>query len=146
MEAVIGAVCTIAESEPEFAGSRGEPVYAHPVPLDAPVINAVGNLDMCNNNIKTVGMFSRMLSSTSVDQPIIQYGEDNTGSGNSGSIVVNLPVSYTSATSYVAFASMEDSTPAEMSVVRVSATSIEIYWAKGGGGGSHVIAWNTMGT
>jgi len=40
---------------------------------------------------------------------------------------------------------MEDADPAEMSVVRISATSIEIYWAQGSGG-SHVIAWNTMGT
>jgi hypothetical protein len=117
----------------------------HSINLNAPVINAVGNLDMCNNNIKTVGLFSRMLSATSVDQPILQFGEDNTGSGNTGSVVVNLPVSYTSASSYVAFASMEDSSPSEISVVRISATSIEIYWAKGGSG-SHVIAWNTMGT
>jgi hypothetical protein len=40
---------------------------------------------------------------------------------------------------------MEDSSPSEISVVRVSATSIEIYWAQAGGG-SHTIAWNTMGT
>jgi hypothetical protein len=106
--------------------------------------NLNGNLDMCNNNIKTVGLFSRMLSSTSVDQPILQYGTETT-SGNNGSVVVNLTVSYTSATSYVAFATMEDADPAEMSVVRVSATSIEVYWAQGGGG-SHLIAWNTMGT
>lgn len=117
----------------------------HSISLSAPVINAVGNLDMCNNNIKNVGTFSRMLSSTAIDQPILQFGEDNTGSGASGSVVINLPTSYTSATSYVAFATMEDADPAEMSVVRVSATSIEIYWAQGGSG-SHVIAWNTMGT
>lgn len=117
----------------------------HSISLSAPVINAVGNLDMCNNNIKNVGTFSRMLSSTAIDQPILQFGEDNTGTGASGSVVINLPTSYTSATSYVAFATMEDADPAEMSVVRVSATSIEIYWAQGGSG-SHVIAWNTMGT
>ena len=117
----------------------------HSISLSAPVINAVGNLDMCNNNIKNVGTFSRMLSSTAIDQPILQFGEDNSGSGASGSVVINLPTSYTSASSYVAFATMEDADPAEMSVVRVSATSIEIYWAQGGSG-SHVIAWNTMGT
>jgi hypothetical protein len=105
-----------------------------------------GNLDLDSYNIKNVGLFGRVLSSTPVDQPILQYGEDSSGSGNSGSIVVNLPVSYTSATSYVAFASMEDANPAEISVVRISATSIEIYWNKGGGGGSHVIAWQTMGS
>jgi hypothetical protein len=116
----------------------------HSISLNAPVINAVGNLDMCNNNIKTVGLFSRMLSSTSVDQPVMQFGEDNTGSGNNGSVVVNLPVSYTSATSYSAFATMEDSSPSEISVVRVSATSIEIYWAQAGSG-SHIICWQTVG-
>jgi hypothetical protein len=115
------------------------------ITIDAPVINAEGNLDMLENNIKNVGTFSRMLSSTAVDQPVMQFGEDNTGSGSSGSVVVNLPVSYTSASSYSAFATMEDSSPSEISVVRVSATSIEIYWAQAGSG-SHIICWQTVGT
>ena len=112
--------------------------------VNAPVLNLTGNLDMCNNNIKNVGTFSRMLSSTAVDQPIIQYGTASS-SGNSGSVVVNLTTSYTSATSYVAFACMEDADPAEISVVRVSATSIEIYWQQAGGG-SHTVGWQTVGT
>ena len=114
------------------------------ITLDAPVINAEGNLDMSTNNIKNVGTFSRMLSSTAVDQPVMQFGEDSSGSGNNGSVVVNLPVSYTSASSYSAFATMEDSSPSEISVVRVSATSIEIYWAQAGSG-SHIICWQTVG-
>jgi len=113
------------------------------ITIDAPVINAVGNLDMCNNNIKNVGTFSRMLSSTAVDQPVLQYGEEAT-SGSSGSVVVNLAVSYTSGTSYVAFATMEDNSPSQISVVRISATSIEVYWAQAGGG-SHTIVWQTVG-
>jgi len=107
------------------------------------------NIDVVNLNIdapSTIisGTVQRILSARSVTQPILQFGEDNTGSGTSGSVIINLPVSYTSASSYVAFATMEDADPAEMSVVRISATSIEIYWAQGGSG-SHVIAWNTMG-
>ena len=116
----------------------------HSITLDAPVINAEGNLDMLENNIKNVGTFSRMLSSTAVDQPVMQFGEDSSGSGSSGSVVVNLAVSYTSASSYSAFATMEDSSPSEISVVRVSATSIEIYWAQAGSG-SHIICWQTVG-
>jgi hypothetical protein len=79
-----------------------------------------------------------------VTQPVIQYDTVAT-SGNSGSVVVNLPVAYTSGTSYVAFVSMEDADPAETSVVRVSSASIEIYWQQAGGG-SHTMAWQTIGT
>jgi hypothetical protein len=39
---------------------------------------------------------------------------------------------------------MEDADPAEISVVRDNLSSITIYWAQAGGG-SHTIAWNTMG-
>jgi hypothetical protein len=90
------------------------------------------------------GEFKRKLSGTNISQPIIQYGEDNTGSGNTGSVVITLPVAYPLASSYVAFATMEDSSPSEISVVRNSASTIEIYWAQAGSG-SHVIAWQTIG-
>ena len=110
-------------------------------------IGALNNINM--DAASTITMISpivnRTLSATSIAQPIIQYGEDATGSGANGSVVVNLPVAYTSASSYVAFATMEDSDPAEMSIVRINASRIEIYWEQGSGG-SHTIAWNTMGT
>jgi hypothetical protein len=76
--------------------------------------------------------------------PITQFGTAS-GSGASGSVVVNLPIAYTSGTSYVAFVSMEDSDPAEMSVVRNSASQIQLYWAQAGAG-SHTLAWQTIGT
>lgn len=90
------------------------------------------------------GEFKRKLASTNIPQPIIQYGEDNTGSGTSGSIIVTLPVAYGATSAYVAFATMEDADPAEMSVVRNTASEIEIFWAQGGSG-SHVIVWQTIG-
>lgn len=90
------------------------------------------------------GSISKRLSGVGVVQPIIQYGEETTASGSSGSIQVNLPVAYTASNTYVAFASMEDTSPSEISVVRNSASQIEIYWAQAGGG-THSIAWNTMG-
>ena len=91
------------------------------------------------------GQVNRTLSGASIAQPVIQYGEDTTTSGGSGSVVINLPVAYTAINSYVAFASMEDSSPSEISVVRNSASQITIYWAQAGSG-THSIAWNTMGT
>jgi hypothetical protein len=90
------------------------------------------------------GEFKRKLSTTNISQPIIQYGEDNTGSGSSGSVVITLPVAYPLASSYVAFATMEDSSPSEISVVRNTASEIEIFWAQAGSG-SHVIVWQTIG-
>ena len=116
----------------------------HSISLDAPVINSVGNLDMCNNNIKTVGLFSRMLSGTAVDQPIIQYGTDGV-SGGSGSVNITLGTAYTSSNSYVAFACMMDTDPAQMAVARADSNIITISWANGGGG-SHTLSWQTMGT
>jgi len=89
------------------------------------------------------GEVNRTLSGTSISQPVIQYNTIST-SGNNGSQTVALPTPYTSGTSYVAFACMEDADPCEISVVRDNLSSITIYWAQAGGG-SHTIAWNTMG-
>jgi hypothetical protein len=89
------------------------------------------------------GEVNRTLSGTSISQPVIQYNTISS-SGNSGSQTVALPTPYTSGTSYVAFACMEDADPAEVSVVRDNLSSITIYWQQAGGG-SHTIAWNTMG-
>ena len=114
------------------------------ITLDAPVINAEGNLDMLENNIKNVGTFSRMLSSTAVDQPIVQYGTDGV-SGGSGSVNITLGTAYTSSNSYVAFACMMDTDPAQMAVARADSNIITISWANGGGG-SHTLSWQTLGT
>ena len=107
------------------------------------------NIDSVNLNINAPstiisGTVQRILSSINVTQPILQY-DVVASSGNSGSVVVTLPTAYTSVSSFVAFACMEDPDPAEMSVVRNTASEIEIFWQTGGGG-SHTIAWNTMGT
>jgi hypothetical protein len=100
-------------------------------------------MNMNGNRIIRVGDLNRLLGTADVRTPVIQDGIVTT-SGGSGSIVVNIPNAYTSATSYIALVSMEDATPAEMSVVRISASQIEIYWANGGGG-AHTIAWSCQG-
>jgi hypothetical protein len=77
-------------------------------------------------------------------QPIIQYGS-TTGSNASGSATVTLPVAYTSGTSYVAFASMMDTTECKISVNRDSSSQITIYWAQAGSG-THTLGWQTSGS
>jgi len=75
--------------------------------------------------------------------PFTQFGTTS-GSGASGSVVVNLPIPYTSGSSFVALSTMEDPDPSEISVVRNSASQIQIYWAQAGAG-SHTLAWQTIG-
>ena len=87
------------------------------------------------------GTFQRKLGTTNIKQPIFQYDVVAT-SGSSGSIAVTI-IPYT--ISYVAFACMEDPDPARISVERTNLSTITINWAQAGGG-SHQIAWNTMGT
>ena len=78
-----------------------------------------------------------------VRQPFIQYGGVST-TGVHGSVMVTLPVPYSSISAYQAFVAMEDSSPAETSIVKNSVSTITLYWANAGGG-SHSLAWNTMG-
>jgi hypothetical protein len=87
------------------------------------------------------GTFQRKLSGVNIKQPIFQY-DTVASSGNNGNVTVTF-IPYT--ISYVAFACMEDPDPAEISVVRNNLSSITIYWEQAGGG-SHTIAWQTMGT
>jgi hypothetical protein len=90
------------------------------------------------------GGISRRLDGIGVVQPVIQYGEFSS-SGSSGNSTVSLPAAYTALNTFVAFACMEDSQPAEMSVVKTNTSNIEVYWAAAGGG-SHTIVWQTLGT
>ena len=86
---------------------------------------------------------TRDLVGVSVAQPVIQSGSDGV-SGFSGSVAVTLGTPYTSVSSYVAFISMMDSTPAETSVNRDSESQITLSW-NSGGGGAHTLSWMTVG-
>ena len=105
---------------------------------------ANANLFMNNNSITAVDTFSRTLRGSQVNQPIIQYGTA-TGSGPTGSVTVVFPTAYTSATSYIATASMMDVDAAKMSVNRDSDSQITIYWDLAGFG-TYTFGWNCMGT
>jgi hypothetical protein len=106
-------------------------------------LTATNEIDLTASTINLYANVNRLLSSTDVAQPIIQYGSA-TGTGVSGSMVVSLPVAYTSATSYVAFASMMDTTASKISVNRDSASQITIYWSQAGPG-SQELGWQTSG-
>ena len=86
---------------------------------------------------------TRNLGATEVIQPIIQYGTA-TATGVSGNVLVTLSTSYTSATSYIATASMMDTTECKISVNRNSSSNITIYWSQAGSG-TQTLGWNTMG-
>jgi hypothetical protein len=112
-------------------------------------ITANKNMTLSANNFGNYitlnsGQVNRTLLTVSVAQPVIQYGTEVV-SGSSGSVSITIPTPYTSASSYVAFISMEDTAPAETSVTRDTDSQITLYW-NSGGSGSHTLAWNTMGT
>jgi len=102
-------------------------------------------LNLTQTNIDLVAStVTRSLAGVYIPQPVIQYGTD-TVSGASGSVAVTLGTPYASVSSYVAFISMLDSIPAETSVTRNSDSQITLSW-NSGGGGTHTLAWQTLGT
>lgn len=96
-------------------------------------------LQSASSNIEA----SAPLTICNVRQPFIQYG-GFTSSGNSGSNVVNIPIPYSTIYSYRAYVTMEDTEPAEMSAQRLTNSNFQVYWAQAGGG-SHEVAWMTLG-
>jgi hypothetical protein len=96
-------------------------------------------LNLTSTNIDLIAStVTRSLGGVSVAQPVIQYGEDGV-SGASGSVAITLGTPYTSVSSFVAFACMMDTTPAQVAVNRDSDSQITLGWSSAGGG-SHRIA------
>ena len=122
------------------------------ITLQANTINLTGfvgvgsaySLNMNTAPITSCGAFSRRLIGTDVAQPILQYSTA-TGTGNNGTVTVNLPQRYTSQTSYIPFANIMDDPPAQIFVSSISRGSFIIGWSSGGSG-THTFGWNTMGT
>ena len=101
-------------------------------------------INLTSTSIDLIGStVTRSLAGVSVAQPVIQYGEDGV-SGNNGSVSITLGTPYTSSNSYIAFACMMDTTPAQIAVNRNSASQITLEWSSAGVG-THRIAWQTMG-
>jgi hypothetical protein len=77
--------------------------------------------------------------------PIIQSGSTS-GTGNNGSVLVTIPVSYATSSSYNVFVTHVNATPLNTSVVKTSASSFTIYWTNGSGSGTQPFDWTTIGT
>lgn len=90
-----------------------------------------------------ISSVTRLLGGADITQPIFQYGTI-TSTGGSGNQLVNVVPSYTSTGSYSVQVTMEDTTPAQMSVNKISNTQFRIYWTNAGGG-SHTISWLAYG-
>jgi len=121
--------------------------------------STAGNIiDTCTGNIQTqatstintvgqtifTGGVSRTLIGQNIQQPIIQYGVVST-SGVSGNLTVNIPTRYTSQASYLPFANMIDSPPAQLNVSSISRGSFIIGWSSAGPG-NQTFSWMTVGT
>jgi hypothetical protein len=105
--------------------------------------NVLSNIEMNTHNINSVGVLSRRLISSDIPQPIIQTGLISTSS-SSGTQTVNIPQRYTNATSYYAYATPQTD-HFGFYCSNVSRGSFTIGW-QGAGGGTNLIAWQTMGT
>lgn len=92
--------------------------------------------------ILTSSITSQILTYNQTRQPFIQYSTINT-TGSSGNQPIVLPVPYRDL-NFCAFATMLDNLPAQVASDITSESTFTIYWSQGGGG-SHKIAWNTMG-
>lgn len=90
-----------------------------------------------------ISSVTRLLGGADITQPIFQYGTI-TSTGNNGNQLVNVTPAYTSTGSYAVQVTMEDTTPAQMSVNRISNNQFRIYWANAGSG-THSISWLAYG-
>lgn len=91
-----------------------------------------------------VSSFTQTLIGNPILQPKIQYGYVST-SGASGTVTVTLPQRYTTQQSYIPFVQMLDSPAAQTFASSITRASFILGW-QGGGGGSQLFGWNTMGT
>ena len=146
----------------------------HSISLDAPVINAVGNLDMCNNNINNINNINNLsnlyftrgqLTTDSNNQlsyatqgsglslgvsgpiPLIQYGKV-TLSNASTSNTVSLPISYEANTSYVAHITLNSNVPEsglDFSAEISDSNYFTVYQTASVGSNDHTYFWTTTG-
>ncbi len=107
--------------------------------------NGSGSKLDLDTDITITGGFKLTLNSTAIAQPIIQYGSNSSGSGNSGSVSVTIPTGYTSSTSYITQITLNSSSAgANISVNNSTSNSFTIYWTNAGSG-SHTFFWTTFG-
>jgi hypothetical protein len=109
---------------------------------DLNLASTSGTIQM-TSPVRQTQTVARVLSGSNITQPIIQYGQINT-TGSSGDQLVFLGVPYASSSSFLAYATQEGTTPAELSTANFSSNSFRIYW-QNASAGAHNINWFVFG-
>jgi hypothetical protein len=89
-----------------------------------------------------ISSVNRLLGGADIPQPIFQNGSISS-SGGSGNFLINF-TAYTSIGQYFIQVTMEDTTPAQLSVQKLTTSTARIYWTNAGGG-THTICWLAYG-
>ena len=118
--------------------------YSNTFEMQGAGVNVQTNLNMSNHSVSNVTGFTRILGSTAVAQPVIQYGTA-TGSGSSGSVTVTIPTAYTSSSTYVVQVTMRDSPTAQLYATPTASNTFTIGWSSAGAGTQNIM-WTTFGT
>ena len=114
--------------------------------IDAPAINMGGSVNANCNAISNVGAFSRFMISTNLPQPVIQYQYVSTAAAFSGAVTITLPQRYTSVTSYIPFAVVQNDATTTFYVSTITRATFEIGWSGYTGFSDIIFSWNTLGT
>ena len=103
-----------------------------------------GNVEVLND-LSVTGEFNRYMAANVVPQPIVQCGEDFTGSGSSGMVTITMPYPFSAPSTYYVNVTAGGNTPGVvMSVDRTSPSNFDIYWSNGTSG-SQLFYWTAIG-
>jgi hypothetical protein len=116
------------------------------IAINAPNISIGGAVNVNCNAMSNVGAFSRFMISTNLPQPVIQYGYVSTAAAFSGTVTITLPQRYTSVSSYIPFAVVQNDATTTFYVSTITRATFEIGWSGYTGFSDNVFSWNTMGT
>ena len=124
----------------QIQAQQGQPMYLS----SSNYISIGGTSTYLPSPVISQNTFSRLLSSSNVAQPVIQYGTA-TGSGSSGTVVVTIPAAYTGSGTYVVQVTMRDGPTAQLYATPTSGSSFTIGWSSAGAGTQNIM-WTTFGT
>jgi len=124
----------------QIQAQQGQPMYLS----SSNYISIGGTSTYLPSPVISQNTFSRLLSSSNVAQPVIQYGTA-TGSGSSGTVVVTIPAAYTGSGTYVVQVTMRDGPTAQLYATPTSGSSFTIGWSSAGTGTQNIM-WTTFGT
>ena len=113
--------------------------------LRASYFNFFNDCYFNSKDLHDVKNLYRVVSGTAINQPVIQYGTDGTGSGVSGHVTVTIPTAYTSKTTYVVQVTMQDAPTAQLYATPLTSNTFEIGWTSAGTGTQNIM-WTTFGT